>query len=73
MGSTGVGKSTFGNQILGGMKSFGVGHATNSKTTSISYRAEHYLGRAQCITIFDTPGVQDTEGILEVLYILGRY
>ena len=47
---------------IGGKNPFAVGHALESKTTSISWATEQYLGTGQCITIIDTPGVQDTEG-----------
>ena len=62
LGATGVGKSTLGNQLLGGRGGFKVGHSTESQTTEISWRADHYLGTGQCITVIDTPGIKDTEG-----------
>ena len=63
MGATGVGKSTLGNQLLGGRAGFKVGHSTNSETTEISWRSDHYLGIGQCITVIDTPGTADTQGM----------
>ena len=62
LGMTGVGKSTLGNQLLGGNNQFSVGHTIKSHTTEISWRADHYLGTGQCITVIDTPGVADTAG-----------
>ena len=41
---------------------FAVGHKSTSKTETISWAADHYLGTGQCITIIDTPGTKDTEG-----------
>lgn len=57
-----MGKSTVGNQLLGGKKGFSVGHSADSHTTEITWRADHFLGYGQCVTIFDTPGAKDTEG-----------
>ncbi len=62
LGRTGVGKSSIGNQLLGGKKGFAVGHGADSKTVNIHWRADHYLGYGECITVFDTPGAKDTEG-----------
>lgn len=78
LGPTGVGKSTFGNRLLGiteingkegicsenGEKVFGVGHKTESHTVETSWIVGHYLGNPKnpCITIIDTPGTGDTEG-----------
>ena len=28
----------------------------------INWRADHYLGYGECVTLFDTPGAKDTEG-----------
>ena len=67
LGKTGIGKSSVGNQLLGGKEEFAVGHGTSSKTTAIHWRADHYLGSGQCVTIFDTPGAKDTEGMLYLL------
>ena len=64
LGQTGVGKSSLGNQLFGGRGIFPVGHATSSETTDITWKADHYLGTGQCITVIDTPGIQDTEGKL---------
>ena len=62
LGRTGVGKSSLGNQLLGDKMTFAVGHKSTSKTETISWAADHYLGTGQCITIIDTPGTKDTEG-----------
>ncbi len=62
LGPTGVGKSTFGNQLLGGFKAFATGHTLDSKTESISIVTGNYLGTGECITIIDTPGAKDTKG-----------
>ena len=62
MGKTGVGKSTLGNQLFGNQPAFGVGHGSDSKTSEISWKSDHFLGTGQCITIIDTPGIKDSEG-----------
>ena len=62
LGRTGVGKSSLGNQLFGDKMTFAVGHKSTSKTETISWAADHYLGTGQCITIIDTPGTKDTEG-----------
>ena len=62
LGGTGVGKSSFGNQIVGGQNVFEVGHALNSKTTKIEWTSQQFFGDGQCVTVIDTPGFFDTEG-----------
>ena len=62
MGRTGVGKSSFGNQLFGDKLTFAVGHKSTSKTEAISWVSDHFLGTGSCITIIDTPGTKDTEG-----------
>jgi GTPase Era involved in 16S rRNA processing len=66
---TGVGKSTLGNQLMGGVQAFAVGHTADSKTESISVLSGNFLGTQQCITIIDTPGAMDTEGNIGLLGI----
>jgi predicted GTPase len=62
LGPTGVGKSTLGNQLLGGYRAFAMGHTLDSKTEHISIVTGNYLGIGECITIIDTPGAKDTKG-----------
>ncbi len=62
LGRTGVGKSSLGNQLFGDLNTFAVGHQSSSKTETISWASNHYLGTGKCITIIDTPGTKDTEG-----------
>ena len=62
LGRTGVGKSSFGNQLFGDKLTFAVGHKSTSKTEAISWVSDHFLGTGSCITIIDTPGTKDTEG-----------
>ena len=77
MGRTGVGKSSFGNQLFGDKLTFAVGHKSTSKTEAISWVSDHFLGTGSCITIIDTPGTKDTEGencyIVCIVWGLGRY
>ena len=78
MGRTGVGKSSFGNQLFGDKLTFAVGHKSTSKTEAISWVSDHFLGTGSCITIIDTPGTKDTEGencyiVCIVVWGLGRY
>ena len=68
LGRTGVGKSSFGNQLFGDKLTFAVGHKSTSKTEAISWVSDHFLGTGSCITIIDTPGTKDTEG--ENCYII---
>jgi predicted GTPase len=65
LGRTGVGKSSLGNQLFGDKMTFAVGHKSTSKTETISWAADHFLGTGQCITIIDTPGTKDTEGKIQ--------
>jgi len=63
LGKTGVGKSTFGNQLLGNPYMFEVGHDfQRSKTSEIKAATGQYLGRGTCVTVIDTPGFDDTRG-----------
>ena len=62
LGPTGVGKSTLGNQLLGGFQAFAVGHQQDSKTEYISISTGKYLGTGICVTLIDTPGARDTKG-----------
>ena len=66
----GVGKSTLGNQILGGNDAFARGHAMTSKTSNISIGVGNYLGTGKCFSIIDTPGASDTEGKMFCLCLL---
>ena len=62
LGETGVGKSTFGNTLIGGYMPFAIGHSMESKTSAISWSAQHFLGTGKCVIVIDTPGVRDTKG-----------
>ena len=62
LGPTGVGKSSLGNQLLGGFQAFAVGHDQDSKTEYISISTGKYLGTGMCVTLIDTPGARDTKG-----------
>ena len=62
LGRTGVGKSSLGNQLLGGRDAFAVGHGSDSETTEIAFTTGRFLGDGECLTIIDTPGAKDTGG-----------
>ena len=68
LGRTGVGKSTLGNKLLGRGhlddidSAFPPGHGTRSKTVLTQAGVGRWLGRGDCVTVIDTPGVGDTEG-----------
>ena len=64
----GVGKSTLGNQLLGGGKVFAMGHELESKTDLISIGVGKFLGTGDCFTLIDTPGARDTKGNIEMLH-----
>jgi hypothetical protein len=49
--------------LIGDKKSFAVGHKFFSKTERISYITDQYLGVGKCVTIIDTPGTKDTDGV----------
>jgi hypothetical protein len=66
---TGVGKSTLGNQLLGGSASFARGHSFDSKTEFIHIATGNFLGIGQCFTIIDTPGAKDTKGLFEFVML----
>ncbi len=64
LGPTGVGKSTLGNQLLGGYRAFEIGHNFDLKTESITIATGKYMGTGECITVIDTPGAEYSTGDL---------
>jgi len=66
LGATGVGKSTLANQLLGcyykdrSCQKFSVGHGSILHTNVTQVKLGNYLGKGQCITIIDTPGLLDS-------------
>ncbi len=68
-----MGKSTLGNQLLGGSVAFAQGHSLDLKTEFIFIATGNFLGIGQCFTIIDTPGVRDTRGCIYTCTTLSLY